>query len=55
MLLPSYPVPNPLTDSLVDLHECLAMVETLKDEITPEEREIAAYARRIAQFILDRR
>lgn len=55
LLLPAYPVANPLTDSLTDLHEALALVEILKDEITPEEREIVAYARRIAQFILDQR
>jgi len=55
LILVAYPVANPLADSLTDLHEVLALLEVLKDEITPEEREIVAYARRIAQFILDRR
>lgn len=54
ILLPAYP-PNGLTDGWATLHDALLDLENLRSNFIGDEGDRVRYARRIVQFILDRR
>ena len=55
ILLRAYPLSSGLSEDWHQLHETLRDLEILRDSTTVNERERITYARRIVQFILDRR
>ena len=55
ILLRAYPLASGLSDDWHQLHDALRDLENVRDATTAIEREKITYARRIVQFILDRR
>lgn len=55
ILLRAYPLSSGLSDDWHQLHEALRDLENVRDSMTAIERDKITYAKRIVQFILDRR